>query len=326
MLGTKQSFIPWVIAVAISGFGMISQQPAILGAGAVLAGGIGSTNLARPRHKNTESSDLNRRLQTLEKRVNTNLARESHQNAQIDRLTNDTLVAQEALDRLNQQVQVHNTKSNLLLQGLRKAQTDNHRHRAIIADREQEIANNQAKIEQLNSLVSSPAQNDEILAPPTTHFLVDGTALYYVVQELGLINYKALLAKFTQGAANVNAKFYLADVGTKGQKQFISYLKKIGFEVLLFPVIDIGGGEYKVKGDDVQISIDAVNVAPGDKVILCCGGDADFFPVVCRLKEMEINFSVVAYLKNTGAALKEAAGEHLVDLAAVRAECAACRN
>ena len=121
-------------------------------------------------------------------------------------------------------------------------------------------------------------------------------------------------------------KFYLADVGTKGQKQFISYLKKIGFEVLLFPVIDIGGGKYKTKGDDVQIAIDAVNVTSGDRVILVCGGDSDFFPVVDRLKEMEIDFTVVAYLKNSGAALKKAAGENLVDLAAVRAECAACRN
>ena len=57
-----------------------------------------------------------------------------------------------------------------------------------------------------------------------------------------------------------------------------------------------------------------------------CGGDSDFFPVVDRLKEMEIDFTVVAYLKNTGAALKEAAGDRLVDLAAVRAECAACHN
>lgn len=326
MLITTKSINPLAIALAIAGIGVFSQQPAIVGAGAGLAGGIGSTKLVSSRRKDTESSEIDRRVQTLEKRLNTSLARDSDRNDQIDRLTNDALVTQAALDRLNHQVRVNTTKSNLLLKGLHKTQTDNHRHLATIADREKEIANNQAKIEQLNGLVSSPAQKDEILAPPTTHFLVDGTALYYVVQELGLINYKALLAKFTQGAANVNAKFYLADVGTKGQKQFISYLKKIGFEVLLFPVIDIGGGEYKVKGDDVQISIDAVNVAPGDKVILCCGGDADFFPVVYRLKEMEINFSVVAYLKNTGAALKEAAGEHLVDLAAVRAECAACRN
>jgi hypothetical protein len=103
-------------------------------------------------------------------------------------------------------------------------------------------------------------------------------------------------------------------------------LEKIGFEVILFPIIDIGGGKYKVKGDDVQISIDAVNVVSGDRVILCCGGVSDYFPVVNRLTEMEIDFTVVAYLKNTGAALKEAAGDRLVDLAAVRAECAACRN
>jgi uncharacterized LabA/DUF88 family protein len=328
MLGTKQSFIPWVIALAISGFGMVSQHPSIVGIGAGLAGGIGSTNLVRPRRNNSEAvrATVDIKFQTLNKNLSAVIEREERQDVQIQNLTDEAIVAQAALDRLSNQVQINTTKGNLLLEGLRKAQTENHRHRAIIAAQEQEITDKEAKIEQLNSLVSSPAQNEALPALPTTHFLVDGTAIYYVVQELGLINYQALLAKFTQGAANVNAKFYLADVGTKGQKQFISYLEKIGFEVLLFPVIDIGGGKYKTKGDDVQIAIDAVNVAPIDRVILCCGGDSDFFPVVNRLKEMEIDFTVVAYLKNTGAALREAVGEHLVDLAAVRAECAACRN
>jgi type II secretory pathway pseudopilin PulG len=332
MLITEKSISSFAIPLAITVFGMFSQQPAILGTGMGLAGGIGATNLVRSRRKNVESAamvqlkDMNRRLQTLEKGKNTGIVRESHQNAQIARLTNDAIATKENLDRLNHQVQINTTQYNLVLGGLRKAQTENHRHRAIIAAQEQEIANKEAKIDRLNYLVSSSAQNNAIPARPTTHVLIDGTALYYVVQDLGLINYQALLAKFTEGAADVNAKFYLADLNTDGQKRFISYLEKIGFEVILFPIIDIGGGEYKVKGDDVQISIDAVNVASGDRVILCCGGDSDYFPVVNRLTEMEIDFTVVAYLKNTGAALKEAAGDRLVDLAAVRAECAACRN
>jgi uncharacterized LabA/DUF88 family protein len=334
MLITVQSFTTFSIAAFLSVYGAFSQQPAILGAGAALAGGVGSTNLVGSRRKNSESSlkdraveDLNRRLQTVEKRANTIIARESHQNAQIDRLNNDAFATQETLARLSKQFQASNTKYNLLLGGLRKTQTENRRQQFTIAAQEQEISDREAEIDRLNSLVSSPAKCDALPGLlPTTHLLVDGTALRYVVQELGLINYQALLAKFTQGAANVNAKFYLADVGTKGQKQFISYLEKIGFEVLLFPVIDIGGGQYKTKGDDVQIAIDAVNVAAGDRVILVCGGDSDFFPVVNRLEEMEIDFTVVAYLKNTGAALKEAAGDRLVDLATVRAECAACHD
>ena len=332
MLIAEKSFITLSIAALLAGYGALSQQSALVGAGAGLAGGLGSTNLVGSRRKNSESSltdrsaDFNLRLQTLEKRANTNLARESHQNDRIERLSNDAIVAQAALDRLNHQVRVNTTKGNLLLKGLRKAQTENHHQRAMIAVQKREITDKEAKIDLLNSLVSTPAQSDALPTLPTTYFLVDGAALRYVGQELGLINYQALLAKFTQGAANVNAKFYLADVGTKGQKQFIKYLNKVGFEVILFPVIDIGGGKYKVKGDDVQISIDAVSVASSDRVILVCGGDSDYFPVVDRLKEMEIDFTVVAYLKNTGAALKEAAGDRLVDLAAVRAECAACHN
>ena len=331
MLIAEKSFITLSIAALLAGYGALSQQSALVGAGAGLAGGLGSTNLVGSRRKDggasltDRSADFNLRLQTLEKRANTNLAGESHQNDRIERLSNDAIVAQAALDRLNHQVRVNTTKGNLLLKGLRKAQTENHHQRAMIAVQKREITDKEAKIDLLNSLVATPAQGDAIPVP-TTYFLVDGAALRYVGQELGLINYQALLAKFTQGAANVNAKFYLADVGTKGQKQFIKYLNKVGFEVILFPVIDIGGGKYKVKGDDVQISIDAVSVASSDRVILVCGGDSDYFPVVDRLKEMEIDFTVVAYLKNTGAALKEAAGDRLVDLAAVRAECAACHD
>ena len=333
MLITLQSFTTFSIAAFLAVYGAFSQQPAILGAGAALAGGVGSTNLVGSRRKNGESSLTDRsaevfirRIQTLEKCENTRRASESDQNDQIARLKNDAFATQETLDRLSKQFQASNTKYNLLLGGLRKTQTENRRQQFTIAAQEQEITDKEAEIDRLNSLVSSPAQSDALPALPTTHVLVDGTAVYYVVRELGLINYQALLGKLTQGAANVNAKFYLADVGTKGQKQFIKYLNKVGFEVILFPVIDIGGGEYKVKGDDVQISIDAVNVAPGDRVVLVCGGDSDFFPVVNRLEEMEIDFTVVAYLKNTGTALKEAAGDRLVDLAAVRAECAACHN
>jgi uncharacterized LabA/DUF88 family protein len=331
MLNTEKSISPFFIALAITGFGIFSQQPAIIGAGTGLAGGLGSTNLGGSRRKNVASADLvrladmNRKLQALEKRVNTEIACESRQNVQIEHLTNNSIATQEALDRLIYQVQIQTTKSNLQLKAIHKAQTDNYSNRAIIAAQQQEISDRQAKIDRLNDLASSQVQDAEIPAIPTIHFLVDGNAMRYVVQDIGKIDYKSLRDKFTQGAAKVSSKFYLADVGTYGQQQFITYLEKNGFEVLLFPVVDIGGGEYKTKGDNVQIAIDAVNVSPGDRVILCGGGDADFFPVVNRLKEMEIDFTVVAYLKTTGAALKQAAGEHLVDLEAVRSECIACR-
>jgi uncharacterized LabA/DUF88 family protein len=332
MLTTQKLISPFAFGLAIIGFGFFSQQPAIVGAGTGIVGGIGSINLSRSSRKSVESAemvqlkDVNRRLQTLEKCENTRIARESRQNAQIERLINDAIVTQESLARLNHHVKFNTTKSNLLLEDLRKAQTENHRHRTIIATQEQEITYQEAKIEQLNSLGSNPAPNDKLPALSTTHFLVDGNAMRYVVQDIGKIDYKAFRDKFTQGAAKVSSKFYLADVGTYGQQKFITYLEKNGFEVLLFPVVDIGGGEYKTKGDDVQIALDAVNVDPGDRVILCCGGDADFFPVVNRLNEMKIDFTVVAYLKTTGTALKQVAGEHLVDLEVVRSECIAYRN
>jgi uncharacterized LabA/DUF88 family protein len=330
MLSAKPSFISLSIAAVISALGIFSQQPPIITAGAGLATGVGLSNLARPRRNNNKPSEVFRssadvQVQALNKNLSGFIVREKLQDAQIQSLTADVVVVREVIDQLNDQLEIQKTRNNLYIQGIHKAQKENHSNLAIIATKEQEILDYRTKIESLNSLVS--IQPDKITdRQPTTHLLIDGNAMRFVAQDLGKVDYQALRQVLTQGANKVSAKFYLADVRSYGQKQFITYLEKSGFEVLLFPVVDIGGGEYKTKGDDVNIAIDAVNVSPGDRVILCGGGDADFFPVVNRLKEMGIDFTVVAYLKTTGQALKQAAAGNLVYLETIQSDCLAQHN
>lgn len=328
MLAIKQSSLPWVIAGVISVIGIFAQQTALVCAGAGLAVGTGSTG---SRRKDGESShvvrgvaDLDRKYQALDKNFKVVLARVSIQDTQIKQLTTDSIIDQETVRQLTAKVQNQQTRLNLQVKAIQKAQQDNHSNRAIIATQARDNNEDRAKIEELTSLLQQNSSSAS--KPPVTHLLIDGNAMRFIKEEIGSFNYQALQQILTKGASEVKCKFYLGDTGTYAQKQFVFYLEKIGFEVFLFPIVRGEGGQLKTKGDDVKIAIDAVNVSPGDRVILCGGGDADFFPVVNRLKEMEIDFTVVAYLKTTGAALKHAAGKNLVDLEAIQAECIASYN
>jgi len=139
----------------------------------------------------------------------------------------------------------------------------------------------------------------------------------FIEKEIGKIDYQALKQILTQGAETVECNFYLAETGKAAQKQFIAKLREIGFNIFLFPIVSQIGGIQKTKGDDVQIAIDAVSALPGDRVILCGGGDGDFAPVVNRLKEMGVDFTVVAYENNLARNLKNAAGENLIYLSSI---------
>jgi uncharacterized LabA/DUF88 family protein len=311
---TKQSVAPLAIAVAMSGFGFLSQQPAIIGAGAGLAGGVGSVNLVRSRRNDRDLLDLvkqvtdfDRGLLTVNKNLTALIDRERVRDIQIETLTTELTAIGTITDRLDNQIKTQTTQISLQTQSI---------DRATIVAKEREIGADRAKIAELNDLLIDRPTSAPSPTIPTTHLLIDGNAMRFIRAEIGkVIDYQALRDVLTQGADRVSCKFYLGDAKNKAQQQFITYLEKNGFEVFLFPIINTEGGQQKTKGDDVQIAIDAVNVAPGDRVILCGGGDADFFPVVNRLKAKGIDFTVVAYLKTTGKALKRAAGKNIVDLA-----------
>lgn len=320
----KKSFVSCAVATAISTLGIAYQKIELIGIGAGLAGGIGSATLTRSRGNQAALPDLDRakmaeferKFQSLDRNIDVLTERDAAQAAEIHDLADRLNISGALTHELERQLQVQKTQLNLQVRGIQKIQQVNYSHRANIAVQAAEIIDCQAKIAQLNSLETKqePKSNVIPIKQPTTHLLVDGNAMYFIEKELGKLDYQAIRKALTQGARKVKCKFYLADTGSRSQNNFIAYLKQIGFEVLLFPIVDIGGGEYKTKGDDVQIAIDAVEAAPGDRVILCGGGDADFFPVVNRLKDKGIDFSVVAHLKTTGKALRRAAGSNLIDL------------
>jgi uncharacterized LabA/DUF88 family protein len=168
----------------------------------------------------------------------------------------------------------------------------------------------------LTLLLSGKHERDELRSQslePTTHLLIDGNAMYFIRKEIGKINYQVLRDTLTMGDERVNCKFYVADTRDPGEQAFLTAIKYLGFEVILFPMTDCIDGSQKVKGDDVKIAIDAVTVRPGDRVIICAS-DADFVPVVDWLKQMSIDCKIVAYQPYLANRLRQAAGENLIYL------------
>lgn len=354
----KQSWTPVAIAGAFLGFGMLSQQPVMIGLGAGLAGGIGSANLAKPRRHEGELPDLAQQvtdfakgIQKLDQNLNNLIDRETQRDLQLNNLIGGLTAIRESSHQLEAQIQFqfdlqtqrdlqfenlidrvtdigamtqeltgqvknHKTQLSLQVKALQKLQRANHEHRGVIAAHKQEIVNCYQVISDLSNQVNQPekVKDNTPAKQPTTHLLIDGNAMRFIEQEIGRIDYRELREVLTKGAKQVKCKFYLADTKKPAQKQFIAALEKIGFEVLLFPLVNYAGGVQRTKGDDVQMAIDAVNVQPGDRVILCGGGDGDFVPVVNRLKQMGIDFTVVAYQQNLSSHLKRVAGQNLMYL------------
>ena len=326
MLNT-QSLGLLVSGIAISGFGIFSQQPLLAGAGAGVAGSISSTNLVSSRRKDAagridrerDYAAQSRRIQALESII-------GNFNHRIE-LNHTTITdTQVSIDRLQSTSKTHGTHLNLLTKGHQQLQQLNHSQRStivtqatVISDKDRELADLQSELDRVYSLIdeSQPASNPVTATEPVTHLLIDGNAMRFIEKEFGNIDYQILKDKLTQGATKVKCNFYVAETGKPGQKEFITELKNIGFKIFFFPIVNYAGGIQKTKGDDVQIAIDAVNAVPGDRVILCGGGDSDFFPVVNRLKDKGINFTVVAHQSTLGNRLKRAAGQNLIYFSAI---------
>jgi hypothetical protein len=111
MLNTTQSLLSLTIATGISLLGAFSQQPSLIGAGAGLAGGIGSTKLVRSRHKDSKSTEIeNARFQTISRGLNAVVAKGNIQENKIQQLTNDSIALQQLITQLNQQLQTQQTQ------------------------------------------------------------------------------------------------------------------------------------------------------------------------------------------------------------------------
>ena len=325
MLNAQQNLLPFTLVSLISFFGVCSQQPSIIGAGAGLAGGIGSARLAQSRQKDSKTLDMlqemdDARFRAMGKTLDTVIEQENVQSGRIEQLSNESNDIKQIVEQLNKQLQVQKTALSLQTKSIQKLQQNNHANRTLVAAKDKEITDYQSKIDRLtNNLVASKSEQFDEVAhkTATTHLLIDGNALRFVEKQLGIeIDYQALRAALTQGAEKVESRFYIGDAKSSKHKRLVKHLRDdLEFIVSLFPIVNVGK-KITTKGDDVAMAIDTIgNVSPGDTVVLVLGGDGDFAPVIRHLKEMGINFRVASYLPTTSWLLKRELGKNdLVDL------------
>ena len=317
-MATTHSFGFLIGALATLGLGIFTQQPVIVGAGAGVAGSISSANIVRFRRKNEQNINSERNNTHIAKRLQS-------LESTVGNLGTQAALTESIISQLERTSKTQATNLNLQTKGIQKLQQVNYSHRSTIAaqtvaldNKDREIAYFQTELDEIYHLV---CDRQPVRAPitPVTHLLIDGNAMRFITKEIGNIDYAALRNILTAGAKEVKSKFYLGDAKTTGQIQFIKALENRGFDVIRFPIINLQDEEHKqkTKGDDVQIAIDAVSALPGDRVILCGGGDSDFFPVIDRLKAKGIDFTVVAHQSTLGDRLRRSAGKNIIYFSAI---------
>jgi len=133
---------------------------------------------------------------------------------------------------------------------------------------------------------------------------VDGANLYATAKSIGFdIDYKRLLKQFRQKGHLVRALYYTAlaeDQEYSSIRPLIDWLDYNGYTMVTKPTKEFtdASGRRKVKGNmDIELTVDAMKLAPTLDHIVLFTGDGDFRALVAALQEMGKRVSVVSTLQ-----------------------------
>ncbi len=131
--------------------------------------------------------------------------------------------------------------------------------------------------------------------------LIDGANLYATSKALGFdIDYKQLLKSFQQQGYLLRAYYYTAlieDQEYSSIRPLIDWLDYNGYSVVTKPAKEFtdSSGRRKVKGNmDIELAVDAMELAPGVDHFVLFSGDGDFRRLVEALQRMGKKVSVVS--------------------------------
>jgi len=134
---------------------------------------------------------------------------------------------------------------------------------------------------------------------------IDGANLYAMTKSLGFdIDYKRLLLLFRQKGQLVRALYYTAIIEEQeysSLRPLIDWLDYNGFTVVTKPTKEFtdASGRRKLKGNmDVEIAVDAMQLAKTLDHIVLFSGDGDFRSLVAALQQTGKRVSVVSTLKS----------------------------
>ena len=132
---------------------------------------------------------------------------------------------------------------------------------------------------------------------------IDGANLYATAKALGFdIDYKRLLSVFRTKGRLIRALYYTAlaeDQEYSSIRPLIDWLDYNGYTMITKPTKEYtdSSGRKKIKGNmDIELSVDAMELASSLDHIVLFSGDGDFRPLVAALQKKGLRVSVASTL------------------------------
>jgi uncharacterized LabA/DUF88 family protein len=134
---------------------------------------------------------------------------------------------------------------------------------------------------------------------------IDGSNLYAAAKALGFdIDYKLLRQEFMRRGKLLRAFYYTALLDNDEYspiRPLVDWLHYNGFTMVTKPAKEFTDsmGRRKVKGNmDIELTVDAMGLAPRVDHIVLFSGDGDFRPLVASLQRQGVRVSVVSTIRS----------------------------
>lgn len=132
---------------------------------------------------------------------------------------------------------------------------------------------------------------------------IDGANLYATSKAIGIdIDYRRLLSEFSTKSYLLRAYYYTAlveDQEYSSIRPLIDWLDYNGFTVVTKPAKEFtdAGGRRKIKGSmDIELTVDAIDMAPYYDHFVLFSGDGDFTALVAALQRRGKRVTVASTL------------------------------
>lgn len=134
---------------------------------------------------------------------------------------------------------------------------------------------------------------------------IDGSNLYSAAKALGFdIDYKKLLSEFAARGKLVRAFYYTALMENEEYspiRPLVDWLDYNGYSLVTKPTKEYtdATGRRKIKGNmDIELAVDAMEIAPNIDHIVIFSGDGDFRRLVEALQRLGKRVSVVSTVRS----------------------------
>jgi len=134
---------------------------------------------------------------------------------------------------------------------------------------------------------------------------IDGSNLYAAAKTLGFdIDYKLLRAEFMRRGKMLRAFYYTALLDNEEYspiRPLVDWLNYNGFSMITKAAKEYtdSQGRRKVKGNmDIELTVNAMELAPHVDHIVIFSGDGDFRPLIESLQRQGVRVSVVSTIRS----------------------------